>query len=871
MTTEQFTKAQFEITLKKMLRRTVDTTGIESTLTSGIVKGEWEYNIHLANTNKKLVVRSSVQARTGVAAKTSDNSIRVWVMYYHKGAWRPLMKLGRWITRVKGWECRLSEKLHTLYVAALRDSRMAIKTDPDWKPKAAPRPASVTGHLHKAPAGTMKTAKILAAASAVKTPFSIELGAAQVAPRVKLDSIAAKAKSANAAQLTAIETDPEAAVRVMAGPGSGKTYCIERRYKFLIESGISPLDIYAVTFNKSMASELLARILLLVPEIEGTDAEKQICTIHALNNRILKAEGDRRRVAKAWQCKKIIEAESERMWRIVEKRPAWKDILAWIDASKRQGLKEDEDSQFYLERLGPEYGPALDILRVRLDQKLKRQNLMTFTDMLTDVDIGLREDNDFRARWQRRVKYLIVDEGQDTSNQAMRVLATLAAPQNNVFLVGDIDQMMYRFAGASPEANLLGGFEDRYPDGKLVLLGENYRSTKEIVETQLELIRNNYGAGQASTEYLKPLQAREGAEQGEKVSFAMFDDATAEAEALAGSILEEMANGQKPGEIFIGARTRAQLGHLEGPLIKAQIPFINITGGSFWSLKHVAGVIGYIRLATDKGDSEAFKRVFNVASGNMRTPWRNSLEYGQYCNHRFLGKAFLAACKNNYREVEHQIKSFDADGDWEMRSSFYPGAEDLVQLVKEIQIAMAGARNIGEAVEFIIDNCYRQVLLSQGGAEDGIDCARMDDLATLIELASKFATAEEFLADVAEGEKQAAAVKDKDWSEYVVLSTVHRLKGLERKVVFGVGLAESAPGEKKYKGLLPHTFATVEPPQNGVLPTGARNRMEDERCIAFVLVSRAKQIVRLSAPGKYQGTMMTPSRFVYEMGLITER
>jgi len=135
-------------------------------------------------------------------------------------------------------------------------------------------------------------------------------------------------------------------------------------------------------------------------------------------------------------------------------------------------------------------------------------------------------------------------------------------------------------------------------------------------------------------------------------------------------------------------------------------------------------------------------------------------------------------------------------------------------------------------------------------------------LATAIDVASQFSDVGEFIDYVREAVKASIAAKDKDWSEFVVISTVHRLKGLEREVMYGVGLSE---GEKA--ALLPHTFSLVPPPQNGVLPTGGMGRMSDERCIAFVLVSRAKSEVHLSGIREYRHNVMHTSRFVEELGL----
>jgi len=316
-----------------------------------------------------------------------------------------------------------------------------------------------------------------------------------------------------------------------------------------------------------------------------------------------------------------------------------------------------------------------------------------------------------------------------------------------------------------------------------------------------------------------------------------------------------LANGREPGDYFVGARTRAQLGYMEGALIKSEIPFINITGGSFWTMMHVADVIGYLRLAYDESDREAFKRVYNIASNYNVHLWGEKKD--EYCPHRYLGRAFLSACGEDYRRIWHAAGQ---------RRSWKPGVSDLTGFVQELHAELAVWENAAQPLRYIIDHCYRKYLVHKEGIVDDGDSAKLDDLETVIDIAAEFDDAKEFLDYVAQAVKAAESVKDKDWDEYVVLSTVHRLKGLERKVVYGIGLSEGydiRTGEPR--GLLPHTFSMIPPPNAGVLPTGGMSRVEDERCIAFVLVSRAKEECHLSGVQRYRNSAMFPSRFAQEL------
>jgi len=425
-------------------------------------------------------------------------------------------------------------------------------------------------------------------------------------------------------------------------------------------------------------------------------------------------------------------------------------------------------------------------------------------------------------------------------------------------IVGDSDQLLYRFAGATPERNLFG-IEKVFGGIETHKLTINYRSTEEVVATTSRLIAENYEAagGPYEERFRKELQARPGAEQGAKVGFRMLASPEQEAQAVVETIVEGIAGGYEPGDFFVGARTRAQLGFLEGPLVRAGLPFVNLTGGSFWASKHVADVVAYVQLAYDVKNSAAFKRVFNIGSNWNKYPWGPN--EGEYCSHRYLGDAFLRSCGEQYRYAGNNRR-------------FAAGVNDLVQLVTKLQGVMAEAKDAGKAVSAVLEFCYIKYLTHEDGLDgddSGASNSKLDDLETVVEIASDFENVGEFLAYIKDCVRAANAAQDKDYDDFVVISTVHRLKGQERKVVLGVGIVEGEDARTgEPRGLLPHTFSLVPPPCFGVLPMGGMNPVEDERCIFFVLVSRAKERVFLFGTETYRSSMMRPSRFLYEAGII---
>lgn len=696
------------------------------------------------------------------------------------------------------------------------------------------------------------------------------------------DVRAAAAVRANAAQLEAITSDPRTPLRVLAPPGSGKTFLLSYRYAHLLSCGANPHQIVAVTFNKTMADELLARIARVNPEIQDLldhspddDAVRQVCTIHALCYRMLRSEGDRREVpggtgrVKVWMVKDALEKIIEDLWPVIQHRPGWKEVMAYIDAAKGHGLDSSHDMTLYddvRDKYGNLVGMQLHQARRRFDEWQERNRVMQFSDMLFDVDRRLQDDPAFRIRWQTRYKYMLIDEGQDTSAQAMRILTTLAAPQNQITVVGDTDQLLYRFTGATPEANLYEGFEQRYPDGKLVKLEVNYRSTQEIIRRYSQLIENNYGEGRPyDVKYFKHIEARPDAPEGEPVTFQMYYDAVAEAQAVAQQIKQMIDEGRQPSDFFVGARTCAQTGYLEGPLVQAGVPYINLVGTSFWTLKHIADVIAYIRLAFNESDSKAFEQVYNVASNEMVYPWGE--HKGEYCNHRFLDKQFIQACYDaETRQPQYKWRWQAAS----KRRSYSPGVEDLDRLVQELQGILA-YDTIADAIEYLVENCYADYLKASEGLtdDDASNNGKLDDIETVKDLSTQFGQdVGAFLDYVNKAVAASEAAQNGDWKDHVVISTFHKLKGLERKVVFCMGLCEGYDRVGNVVGLLPHTYSMRPPSIQGTLPLGGMGRIEDERDVCYVGVSRAMEEVHLTGCSKYRTYTMYPSRFVYEMCLL---
>ncbi len=431
------------------------------------------------------------------------------------------------------------------------------------------------------------------------------------------------------------------------------------------------------------------------------------------------------------------------------------------------------------------------------------------------------------------------------------------------FFVGGIciHNTLFRFAGASPSI-MSERLPEYFPDLITFKLEINYRSTQEIIRQSVASIAHNYSekSGPYDQSLFKSVVARHDAEEGTPFSFEMFDTQEDEADHIAQSIEAYASSGEYQwGDFFIGSRTRAQLGFIEGSLTKYGIKYVNLAGGCFWNSKHVANVIAYAQLAHHTDNKEAFKRVYNIASKWFRSKFGASK--GKYINHRYLGRSFLESVNDSYLNTDHVIWRYKA------------GVEDLRNFVKEIQNTLDSS-GVAGAISFVVENCYIQWLAADEGllTIDESQNGKLDDLKTVIDIAGRYEDPDEFFKYVEDMRAAAQDIKNGDHSKYVVISTVHRLKGKERPVVFGIGVCEgvSTGFTKQPCGLLPHTFSLINPPNFGVLPGGGKGRIEDERCVFFVLISRAKERVHLSGMRFFRENIMQPSRFIYEIHLKDE-
>ena len=447
MPTERFSKLEFESALP------VDTvTKLPLWTSVGLIDGEEVYQIKVT-TNVYIEIRSSVGSN-GFAKSDGEDSIRCSLLYKRVKGVIPLGKASR-TNRIAGWEIRLKDKLRELYrdgfatrtckicgsLLALRHGKngdfYGCTNYPECKHTESVKEQTV--QIENDDDFLDELENIADSAIAEEELDRTDLEIEQILDEQdELEELISKSHEPvkqvrlNEQQLAYVQAPINADIRVIAAPGSGKTTASVERIIYLIQNGINPNSIVYVTYTKAMATEGYERIVARMPEIKNTRLSTQICTIHAFCFRILRSEGDRRQKAKEWQVKQTIEAlvsgDKYTTGEFVDypEKPGYKDVLHWINLPKVLGVPESEISDFYRGRLNLPLALKTERIYFSFNSKMKRSGLITFADMLNDVEQRLLNDKQFRLRMQSKYTHILVDEAQDINQQALRILMTIA-------------------------------------------------------------------------------------------------------------------------------------------------------------------------------------------------------------------------------------------------------------------------------------------------------------------------------------------------------------------------------------------------------------------------------------------------------------
>lgn len=631
----------------------------------------------------------------------------------------------------------------------------------------------------------------------------------------------------NDQQAEAVQTT-EGPLLIMAGAGSGKTRVLTHRIAYLIdEKMINPWNILAITFTNKAAREMRERAVALNP----ATSETFIATFHSMCVRILRREADHIGYNRNFT---IVDPGEQRtlMKRILKNLnldpKKWNEraILGTISNAKNDLL----DEIAYEHQAGDMYTQIVAKCYKAYQEELRRSEAMDFDDLIM-MTLRLFDKNpDVLAYYQQRYQYIHVDEYQDTNHAQYQLVKLLASRFKNICVVGDADQSIYGWRGADMQ-NILD-FEKDYPEAKVVLLEENYRSTKKILQAANEVIKNNRNR--------RPKKLWTQNDEGEQIVYYRANDEHDEAVFVASTIDNIVREKVKNFKDFaVLYRTNAQSRTIEEALLKSNIPYTMVGGTKFYSRKEIRDVISYLNLIANTSDNISFERVVNEPK-------------------RGVGPGTLEKLRDF--AYEQNMSLLDASANIMLSPIKGKAAQsvyDFANMILNLRDQLDGL-SITDTVEAILDKSgyldalsMQQTLESQSRIENieefmsvtkNFDETNTDGTEdeTGIDRLGRFLNDLALIADTDDGEAEAAEV---------TLMTLHAAKGLEFPVVFLIGMEE---------GVFPLSRASEEP-----------DELEEERRLAYVGITRAEEILFLTNANTRtlfgKTSYNRPSRFLREI------
>lgn len=603
----------------------------------------------------------------------------------------------------------------------------------------------------------------------------------------------------NEAQTQAIQ-HTDGPCLVLAGPGSGKTLTIVNRVKYLIEKQrVRPEEILVVTFTRFAAAEMKSRLCLVMGK---RDLPVTVGTFHGIYYGILKwaYRMNQENILSETEKYQILRGviNKERM-EIFDEEDFIQDIAAEIGKVKNNRIPLEE---FVSEKCSAD---AFRNIYRNYEQHRKELKKIDFDDMLVLCYELFRSRPDVLAQWQKKFRYVLIDEFQDINRIQYDVIRMLAQPENNLFVVGDDDQAIYGFRGADSE--LMLGFGKDFPDAKQILLGMNYRSTANIVQNSLKLIENNV------ERYSKKLEAnREG---GSCLHIQEVKDPVEEAEYVLEEIQKCKENGIKEEEIAILFRVHTDARAVVEAMVERKIPFqMKEHLPNIYEHFIAKDIMAYFRLATGARNRQDFLQVMNRPK-------------------RYLGRDSVAGTKVSFEDM----RKFYCDKDW-MIDRIDQFEWDVKMLMKMAPYA---------AIQYIRKRIGYDDFLKEYAFTHQINRSDLNEVLAEIEEAAKaFTSVEEWFTHVEEYTETLRA-KEKERNRPrpgVRLMTIHASKGLEFKQVFLIEANE---------GRIPYQKAKTD------------KEIEEERRLFYVAMTRAKDFLKICYVKIKNGKEVTPSRFVDEL------
>jgi DNA helicase-2/ATP-dependent DNA helicase PcrA len=613
-------------------------------------------------------------------------------------------------------------------------------------------------------------------------------------------------------------THLEGPLLVLAGAGSGKTRVITRRICYLMERGVSPYNLLALTFTNKAADEMKERVLAYY-NYPGL----WVSTFHSMCARILRSEGNIERLGytrsfSIYDTADTIGTIKTALKELQLDPTHWKpaSLAGTISNAKNRLLSPDgllrEKSDYYHQVAHKVYA--------KYQALLLANNALDFDDLQLKLIELLSKHPDVLDHYQEKFLFILIDEYQDTNFAQYVIQKLLAKKYRNVCVTGDPDQSIYGWRGANL-GNILD-FEKDYPDTKVIRLEQNYRSTKHILQLASSLILNN--------KFRKTKGLWTENTEGSLITVVHCQDERAEAREIAVRAQEFHRGGKRYSDMAIFYRTNAQSRVLEEAMRSFGIPYIIVSGVAFYQRKEIKDLLSYLRLLVNPRDEVAFERIIN-------TPPRK------------LGPASLERLKAVATETQKDflhMASLEIEG---IKGKAREGLRDFAELYEGLQGRPRSPVRpiVTEVIERTGYIAYLKASYTEMEAVERL--ANVDELVNAADEYDKThqgGSLEDFLERV-------ALVQDTDnWdghTEAVSLMTLHSAKGLEFPVVFICGLEE---------GLLPHAQGLH-----------SEAELEEERRLCFVGITRAKEeLVLLHASHRYRYGLEVaaiPSRFLHEL------
>lgn len=592
----------------------------------------------------------------------------------------------------------------------------------------------------------------------------------------------------------------EGPLLVLAGAGSGKTRALTHRVAYLIEEkGVKPWNILAITFTNKAAGEMRDRVNSLVEY--GADSV-WVSTFHSLCVRILRRfienigyttdfsiydSDDTKTLMK--QIFKDLEVNTK----VLKER----GVLGVISSAKNEMISPEE-FMLSAKAEGDSRLKRIAELYIEYQKRLKKNNALDFDDLLVKTVELFQSKQEVLEYYQDRFRYIMVDEYQDTNTVQFKLVSLLAAKYRNICVVGDDDQSIYRFRGANIR-NILS-FEETFPGAKVIKLEQNYRSTKMILDSANEVIRNNTGRKD------KTLWTEN--EVGERPVFREFPSSFEEAEWIVRDIVKK---GGPWKDYAILYRTNAQSRIFEEKCVAYNLPYRLVGGVNFYQRKEIKDVLCYLKTIANGRDDLAVQRIINVPKRGIGA--------------MSVARVNMFAMENDmsFYEALERVQAVPGIGKAALKIGVF------TDQISEFRKMLKEETPIKDVIEAILDKTgYRDELKEEGEVEAE---SRMENIEELINKAvSYWESAEEpslsaFLEEVA----LVADIDSMDESEdRIILMTLHSAKGLEFPYVYLAGMED---------GLFPSMMSLMEGPE----------ALEEERRLCYVGITRAEKRLTLTA------------------------